>query len=67
MTNIIKTEHLAIRKLTHDDFETLLAIMGKPEVMYTQEHSFNKIADKPEQSNSLYDTQKTVSDILQQS
>lgn len=42
MTNIIETERLAIRKLTHDDFETLLAIMGKPEVMYAWEHGFNK-------------------------
>lgn len=34
MTNIIETERLAIRKLTYDDFRTLCAIMGKPEVMY---------------------------------
>lgn len=40
--NIQETERLAIRKLTHDDFETLIAIMGKPEVMYAWEHGFSE-------------------------
>lgn len=40
--HIQKTERLAIRKLTHGDFETLLAIMGKPEVMYAWEHGFRE-------------------------
>lgn len=42
MTNIIETERLAIRKLTYDDFRTLRAIMGKPEVMYAWEHGFSE-------------------------
>ena len=40
--NIQETERLAIRKLTHADFETLIAIMGKPEVMYAWEHGFSE-------------------------
>lgn len=40
--NIQETERLAIRKLTHDDFETLIAIMGKPEVLYAWEHGFSE-------------------------
>ena len=39
---ILETERLAIRKLTHDDFRTLYAIMGKPEVMYAWEHGFSE-------------------------
>lgn len=38
----LETERLAIRKLSYDDFETLIAIMGKLEVMYAWEHGFNK-------------------------
>ena len=48
--NIQETERLAIRKLTHDDFETLIAIMGKPEVMYAWEHGFSEDDVRP----SLY-------------
>lgn len=40
--NIQETERLAIRKLTHDDFETLIAIMSKQEVMYAWEHGFSE-------------------------
>ena len=32
--NIIETERLLVRKLANDDFDTLLTIMGKPDVMY---------------------------------
>lgn len=39
---IQETERLVIRKLANDDFDTLLTIMGKPEVMYAWEHGFNK-------------------------
>lgn len=38
--DIIETERLLVRKLTNDDFDTLLTIMGKPEVMYAWEHGF---------------------------
>ena len=40
--NIQETERLAIRKLTHDDFETLISIIGKPEVMYAWKHGFSE-------------------------
>lgn len=39
---IQETERLLVRKLANDDFDTLLTIMGKPEVMYAWEHGFNK-------------------------
>lgn len=39
---ILETDRLIIRKLTHEDFGALLAIMGKPEVMYAWEHSFSE-------------------------
>ena len=38
--DIIESERLLVRKLTNDDFDTLLTIMGKPEVMYAWEHGF---------------------------
>lgn len=40
--DIIETERLLVRKLTNDDFDTLLTIMGKPEVMYAWEHGFSE-------------------------
>ena len=36
----METERLVIRRLTMQDTEALLAIMGKPEVMYAWEHGF---------------------------
>lgn len=39
---IVETERLMIRKLVHDDFNALLSIMGKPEVMYAWEHGFSE-------------------------
>ena len=40
--NIIETERLLVRKLANDDFDTLLTIMGKPDVMYAWEHGFSE-------------------------
>ena len=40
--DIIETERLLVRKLTNDDFDTLLTIMSKPEVMYAWEHGFSE-------------------------
>lgn len=40
--DIIETERSLVRKLTNDDFDTLLTIMGKPEVMYAWEHDFSE-------------------------
>ena len=42
--DIIETERLLVRKLTNGDFDTLLTIMGKPEVMYAWEHGFSEDA-----------------------
>lgn len=39
---IVETDRLIVRKLTHEDFGALLAIMGKPEVMYAWEHGFSE-------------------------
>ena len=39
---IMETERLLIRKITRKDIDALLAIMGKPEVMYAWEHGFTK-------------------------
>ncbi len=39
---IMKTERLIIRRITRKDMDALLAIMGKPEVMYAWEHGFTK-------------------------
>lgn len=39
---IQETERLVIRKLANDDFDTLLTIMGKLEVMYAWEHGFSE-------------------------
>ena len=36
------TERLTVRRLTHDDFDAVLAIMGKLEVMYAWEHGFSE-------------------------
>ena len=38
----METERLLIRKITRKDIDALLAIMGKPEVMYAWEHGFTK-------------------------
>lgn len=40
--NILETERLAIRRLTPNDFDALLDIMKKPEVMYAWEHGFTE-------------------------
>ena len=39
---VTETERLLIRRITHKDMDALLAIMGKPEVMYAWEHGFTK-------------------------
>ncbi len=39
---IMETERLLIRRITRKDMDALLAIMGKPEVMYAWEHGFTK-------------------------
>lgn len=39
---VMETERLLIRKITRKDTDALLAIMGKPEVMYAWEHGFTK-------------------------
>ena len=39
---VMETERLLIRKITRKDIDALLAIMGKPEVMYAWEHGFTK-------------------------
>lgn len=39
---VMETERLIIRKITRRDMDALLAIMGKPEVMYAWEHGFSK-------------------------
>ena len=39
---VTETERLLIRRITHKDMDELLAIMGKPEVMYAWEHGFTK-------------------------
>lgn len=39
---VMKTERLLIRRITRKDTDALLAIMGKPEVMYAWEHGFTK-------------------------
>ena len=39
---VMETERLIIRKITSKDMGALLAIMGKPEVMYAWEHGFDK-------------------------
>ncbi len=39
---ILETERLLVRKLSHDDFNALLSIMGKPKVMYAWEHGFSE-------------------------
>ena len=39
---IMETERLIIRRITRKDMDALLAIMGKPEVMYAWEHGFTK-------------------------
>lgn len=39
---VMETERLLIRKITRKDMDALLAIMGKPEVMYAWEHGFAK-------------------------
>ena len=38
----METERLLIRRITRKDMDALLAIMGKPEVMYAWEHGFTK-------------------------
>lgn len=38
---MLETERLLIRRITYDDFDALLAIMGKKEVMYAWEHGFS--------------------------
>lgn len=39
---VMETERLLIRRITRKDMDALLAIMGKPEVMYAWEHGFTK-------------------------
>jgi len=39
---VMETERLLIRRITPKDLDALLAIMGKPEVMYAWEHGFTK-------------------------
>lgn len=39
---VMETERLLIRRITPKDLDALLAIMGKPEVMYAWEHGFEK-------------------------
>lgn len=39
---VMETERLLIRRITRKDLDALLAIMGKPEVMYAWEHGFTK-------------------------
>lgn len=39
---VMETERLIIRKITRKDMGALLALMGKPEVMYAWEHGFEK-------------------------
>ena len=39
---VMETERLLIRRITRKDMNALLAIMGKPEVMYAWEHGFTK-------------------------
>lgn len=39
---VIETERLLIRRITRKDMDALLAIMGKPEVMYAWEYGFAK-------------------------
>lgn len=40
--DILETKRLTIRRLDYDDFEALLAIMRKPDVMYAWEHGFSE-------------------------
>lgn len=39
---VMETERLLIRRITRKDLDALLAIMGKPEVMYAWEHGFTQ-------------------------
>ena len=39
---VMETERLLIGRITRKDMDALLAIMGKPEVMYAWEHGFTK-------------------------
>lgn len=39
---VMETERLIIRKINRKDMGALLALMGKPEVMYAWEHGFEK-------------------------
>lgn len=40
--SVMETERLIIREITPMDMDALVALMGKPEVMYAWEHGFDK-------------------------